>query len=65
MTTAVQKGLAASRHTVDNGLVVISKQAHTVPAVTIQVGVGAGSIYDPTPSSASAILRRGSSTGAP
>ena len=47
MTTAVQKGLAASRHTVDNGVVVISKQAHTVPAVTIQVGVGAGSIYDP------------------
>ncbi len=47
MTTAVQKGLAASRHTVDNGVVVISKQAHTVPAVTIQVGLGAGSIYDP------------------
>ena len=47
MTTAVQKGLAASRHTVDNGVVVISKQAHTVPAVTIQIGVGAGSIYDP------------------
>ena len=31
----------------DNGTVVISKEAHTVPAVTIQVGVKAGSIYDP------------------
>jgi zinc protease len=47
MTTAVQKGLAANRHTVDNGVIVISKEAHTVPAVTIQVGLGAGSIYDP------------------
>jgi zinc protease len=46
MTTAVQKGLAASRHVLDNGTVVISKEARTVPAVTIQVGVKAGSIYD-------------------
>jgi len=46
MTTAVQKGLAASRHVLDNGVTVISKQAHTVPAVTIHVGVRAGSIYD-------------------
>ena len=46
MTTAVQKGLAASRHVLGNGTVVISKEAPTVPAVTIQVGVKAGSIYD-------------------
>jgi zinc protease len=46
MTTAVQKGLAASRHAMDNGTVVIVKEAPTVPAVTIQVGVKAGSIYD-------------------
>lgn len=46
MTTALQKGLAASRHALDNGVVVISKEAHTVPAVTIHVGVRAGSIYD-------------------
>jgi zinc protease len=46
MTTAIQKGLAASRHVLDNGTVVISKAAPTVPAVTIQVGVKAGSIYD-------------------
>jgi zinc protease len=46
MTTASQKGLAASRTVLDNGAVVISKEAHTVPAVTINVGVRAGSIYD-------------------
>jgi zinc protease len=49
MTTATQRGLAAARHTLDNGAVIISKQAHTVPAVTIQVGVRAGSIYDSNP----------------
>jgi zinc protease len=46
MTTAIQKGLAAARHALDNGAVIISKEAQTVPAVTIQVGVRAGSIYD-------------------
>ncbi len=46
MTTALGKGLDAARHVLGNGLVVISKEAHTVPAVTIQVGVKAGSIYD-------------------
>jgi zinc protease len=46
MTLAIQKGLAASRHVLANGAVVMSKEAHTVPAVTIHVGVKAGSIYD-------------------
>lgn len=46
MTTALHKGLDAARHVLDNGVVVISKEAHTVPAVTILVGVKAGSIYD-------------------
>jgi zinc protease len=46
VTTTAQKGLAAARHVLDNGTVIISKEAHTVPAVTIQVGVKAGSIYD-------------------
>jgi zinc protease len=46
MTTASQKGLAAARTVLDNGTVIISKEAHTVPAVTINVGVRAGSIYD-------------------
>ena len=47
-TIAVQKGLAASRDVLDNGTVVISKEAPTIPAVTIHVGVRAGSIYDPS-----------------
>jgi zinc protease len=46
MTTATHRGLAATRHQLANGAVVISKEAHTVPAVTIQVGVKAGSIFD-------------------
>jgi zinc protease len=46
MTIAVQKGLAASRHVLANGAVVISKTASTIPAVTIHVGVKAGSVYD-------------------
>jgi zinc protease len=46
MTITVQKGLAANRHVLENGAVFISKEARTIPAVTIQVGVKAGSIYD-------------------
>lgn len=46
---ARHKGLGAARHALDNGAVVISKEAHTVAAVTIQIGVKAGSIYDPNP----------------
>ena len=49
VSTTPHRGLAASRHVLDNGTVVISKEASTVPAVTIQVGVRAGSIYDPEP----------------
>jgi zinc protease len=43
---ALQKGLSAARNGLDNGTVIISKEARTVPAVTIHVGVKAGSIYD-------------------
>jgi zinc protease len=46
VSTVFQKGLAAGRDVLANGAVIISKEAHTVPAVTIQVGVRAGSIYD-------------------
>ena len=46
MTTVVHGGLAAARHVLSNGGIVISKEAHTVPAVTFQVSVRAGSIYD-------------------
>ena len=47
MTTLVTRGLAAARRVLQNGTVVISKEARTVPAVTIQVAVRAGSVYDP------------------
>jgi zinc protease len=46
VTTAVRRGLAASRQVLENGAVVISKEAHTVPAVTIQASFKAGSIYE-------------------
>jgi zinc protease len=46
MTPVAQKGLAAARQVLDNGAVIISKEAHTVPAVTIQMSARAGSIYD-------------------
>ena len=46
MTTDVQRGLAAARQVLPNGAVILSKEAHTVPAVTIQVSVQAGSICD-------------------
>ena len=46
MTTVVTQGLAAARHVLENGAVIISKEARTVPAVTIQLAVRAGSIYD-------------------
>jgi zinc protease len=45
-TPDVQKGLDASRYVLGNGTVVIAKEARTIPAVTIHVGVKAGSIYD-------------------
>ena len=44
--TRIHEGLAATRHVLDNDTVIISKDAPTVPAVTIHVGVRAGSIYD-------------------
>jgi zinc protease len=45
VTTAV-RGLAAERQVLRNGGVVISKEAHTIPAVTLHVGVKAGSVYE-------------------
>jgi zinc protease len=46
MNVVVRRGLDAARHLLPNGAVVITKAAHTVPAVTFQVSVKAGSIYD-------------------
>ena len=47
MTTAVGRGLAASRVVLKNGAIILTKDARTVPAVTIQVSLKAGSIYEP------------------
>src|ERR1041384_4134940 len=46
MTTGVSQGLAASRTVLPNGVVVISKEAHTVEAITIQLSIRAGSVYE-------------------
>jgi len=46
MTTAVGRGLAAHRVVLKNGATVLVKEARTVPAVTIQVSLRAGSIYE-------------------
>jgi zinc protease len=46
MTTALGRGLAASRVVLNNGAVVLSKEARTIPAVTLQVSLKAGSIYE-------------------
>jgi zinc protease len=40
-------GLAPTRTTLDNGLVVLAKETRTTPAVTINLAVRAGSISDP------------------
>ena len=46
MSVVAAKGLAAARTILDNGVVVISKEARTVPAVTVQISALAGSIYE-------------------
>jgi zinc protease len=47
MITAVGGGLGASRDVLSNGAVVIVKSARTIPAVTIQAAIRAGSVYEP------------------
>ena len=46
VTIVASSGLSAARHVLENGAVIISKAAHTVPAVTILVSIRAGSVYD-------------------
>jgi zinc protease len=46
MTTAVGTGLSATRVVLSNGAVILSKEAHTIPAVTLLVSLKAGSIYE-------------------
>lgn len=42
-----QKGLAPARTVLDNGVVVLAKEARTTPAVTLHLAMRAGSICDP------------------
>jgi zinc protease len=46
MTMLAARGLDAARRVLTNGAVIISKEARTIPAVTIQISSRAGSIYD-------------------
>jgi zinc protease len=41
-------GLDPTRSTLDNGVVVLAKRTRTTPAVTINIALKAGSIYDPS-----------------
>jgi len=47
MTMAAALGLAPVRRVLDNGAVVVVKETHTTPAVTISAAVRAGSIHEP------------------
>ena len=47
MTPLVDAGLAPARTTFRNGVVFLAKETRTMPAVTINLGMRAGSICDP------------------
>lgn len=47
MAIALYRGLAPVRAVLDNGAVVIAKQSHATPAVTINAAFAAGSVFDP------------------
>jgi zinc protease len=47
MTVTAHPGLSPARTVLDNGAVVIAKQSHTTPAVTVHAALGAGTIFDP------------------
>jgi zinc protease len=46
MTIITRRGLAPIRQVLDNGAVVIVKESHATPAVTISAAIQAGSIYE-------------------
>ena len=48
MTIAIARGLSPVRTVLDNGAVVIVQERSTAPAVTINVTVLAGSVYEPS-----------------
>src|SRR6516165_2448127 len=47
LTSQEQRGLAPVRTVLDNGVVILAKEAHTTPAVAINLAVRAGSAFDP------------------
>ena len=47
MAIALHRGLAPVRAVLDNGAVVVAKQSHATPAVTINAAFAAGSVFDP------------------
>ena len=47
MTTAMHRGLAPVRAVLGNGVVVITKESPTTPAVTVHASFSAGTIFDP------------------
>jgi len=47
MTPLVDTGLAPARTTFENGVVLLAKETRTTPAVTINLGMRAGSVCDP------------------
>src|SRR5688500_360359 len=46
-STLPTRGLAPTREVLPNGLTVIAKETSTTPAVTLHIGLHAGTIYDP------------------
>lgn len=46
-SSALRLGLAPTRTTLDNGVVLLAKETHTTPAVAINLAVRAGSVCDP------------------
>lgn len=46
MTIVTHRGLAPARQVLDNGTVVIVKESHATPAVTMSAAIQAGSIYE-------------------
>ena len=48
MTITTYAGLAPSRATLDNGVVVIAKRSQTTPAVTLHAAISAGVVFDPS-----------------
>src|SRR5262245_19814140 len=49
MTTTAYRGLAPVRTVLENGAVVIAKQANATPAITVHASFEAGTVFDPPP----------------